>query len=187
MKRSVQAAGIALVSSLLILVIVTVLALGMFRALGAQEKIAGNLRDKNRALHAAITAQQYAEWWLTQGNNAATAAVTCDGTVLNANAGQGQICSNRLTSVTNPPLQVERNDAGVTLNPSQSMNVTPRSGRDTYFKTPRFYIADIGPVAEGGGEVYQIDAVGYGATSSAIAVVESTFFISAGVRDLGGP
>jgi type IV pilus assembly protein PilX len=175
----------ALVSSLLLLVIVTVLAMGMFRTLGAQERIAGNLREKQRALHAAIAAQQYAEWWLSTGSNAATPPVTCEGTVLNANLGQGQICSNRLTSVTNEPLRVGNKDAGVTFNPGQILNVTTASGRDTYYKTPRFYITEIGPSADATGNVYQIDAVGYGATRSAVAVVESTFVVSSGVKNLG--
>jgi len=58
--------GIALVTSLLLLLIITILALSMFRSFGSLEKIAGNLREKDRALHAAESAQQYAEWWLTQ-------------------------------------------------------------------------------------------------------------------------
>src|SRR5712675_1995916 len=63
--------GVALISSLLLLIIITILALSMFRSFGTQEKIAGNLREKDRALHAAASAQQYGEWWLIQGNNAA--------------------------------------------------------------------------------------------------------------------
>jgi len=182
-----HARGIALVSSMLLLLIITVLAIGMFRTLGVQEKIAGNLREKERALHAATTAQQFAEWWLATGNNAARPPVTCDGTVLNANLGQGQICSNRLTSVASPPLRVGNAEGGVTFNPGQTMNITTTSGRDTYYKTPRFYIADLGVSADATGEVYQIDAVGYGATASAVAVVESTFAVRMGVIDRGGP
>ena len=40
--------GIALVSSMLLLLIITILALSMFRSLGTQEKIAGNVREKDR-------------------------------------------------------------------------------------------------------------------------------------------
>ena len=42
--------GIVLISSLLLLLIVTVMALSMFRSFGVQEKIAGNMREKQRAL-----------------------------------------------------------------------------------------------------------------------------------------
>lgn len=178
--------GMALVSSLLLLAVVTVLALGMFRTLGVQEQIAGNLREKERALHAAEDAQQYAEWWLSTAGNAASATVACS-SVLNANLGQGQICSNKLTTVVNPPLQIGGADVGVTINPGNTMNVTTTSARDTYVRVPRFSISDVGLSADAQGEVYQIDAVGYGGTQNAVAVVESTFEIKTGVVDRGSP
>jgi type IV pilus assembly protein PilX len=176
----------ALISSLLLLVVVTILALGMFRTLGVQEQIAGNLREKERALHAAEDAQQYAEWWLSSAGNAASATVACN-TVLNANLGQGQICSNKLTSVTSPPLQIAGADVGVTINPGNAMTVTTTSARDTYYRVPRFSISDAGLSADAQGEVYQIDAVGYGGIPSAVAVVESTFEVKTGVVDRGSP
>src|SRR5689334_8507163 len=98
--------GMALVSSMLLLLIITVLAVGMYRSFGTQEKIAGNVREKQRALHAAESAEQYAEWWITQGNNAQTGAVVCGTPQLNANVGgQGQICSNTLAPLASavPP------------------------------------------------------------------------------------
>jgi len=42
--------GVALISSLLLLIIITILRFSMFRSFGTQEKIAGNLREKRRAL-----------------------------------------------------------------------------------------------------------------------------------------
>ena len=176
----------ALISALLLLSVVTILALGMFRGFGVQEQIAGNLREKQRALHAAETAQQYAEWWLTRAGNAAASAVECN-SLLSANLNQGQICSNPLTNVTSPPWQVDSVDVGVTFNPRNAMRVTTTSARETYYKTPRFYIAYVGLSADGQGEVYQIDAVGYGGNSTAVAVVESTFAVRSGVIDRGGP
>ena len=53
-----------LVSSLLLLIVVTIIALSMFRSFGIQEKIAGNMREKQRALQAAVSAEVYAEVWL---------------------------------------------------------------------------------------------------------------------------
>jgi type IV pilus assembly protein PilX len=176
----------ALVTALLLLAIVTILAVGMFRGIGVQERIAGNLREKQRALHAAESAQQYAEWWLSTGNNAATAPVPCD-TLLNANLSQVQICSNKLTSVTAPPLQIGGADQGVTYNPGNALKISTTSARETYYAVPRFYIADVGQSADATGEVYRIDAVGYGGNPTAVAVVESTFVVRQGVVDRGGP
>ena len=87
--------GVALVTSLLLLVIITILALSMFRSFRTQESIAGNLREKERALHAADSAQQYAEWWLMESNNIANGAVVCTATVLAIRL-EGQICIDQL-------------------------------------------------------------------------------------------
>jgi len=168
-----------LVSSLLLLLVVTILALSMFRSVGMQERIAGNVREKQRALHAAESAQQYAEWWLASGTNAASAAIVCTN-LLNANLGQGQICSNKLAAavgnVTIVPWQSAGVDMGVNFTPP-NMTVTAMSDAGTYYAPPRFYISDLGKAASGQGEVYQIDAVGYGGNTSAVAVVESTFSV----------
>ena len=65
--------GVVLVTSLLLLLVVTIMALSMFRSFGIQEKIAGNVREKQRAVQAAVSAQQYAEWWLGAKSNAPVA------------------------------------------------------------------------------------------------------------------
>src|SRR3954469_24892925 len=57
--------GMALITGLLMLVVLTILAMSMFRGYGTQQKIAGNVREKNRAVSAAVSAQQYAEYWLS--------------------------------------------------------------------------------------------------------------------------
>ena len=95
-----------LVSSLLLLIVVTIIALSMFRSFGIQEKIAGNMREKQRALQAAVSVQQYAEWWLSSFG-AGTPSGVCAGLAnANANTTNVQICSNQLpllTSVTSVP------------------------------------------------------------------------------------
>jgi type IV pilus assembly protein PilX len=180
--------GVALVSSLLLLIIITILALSMFRSFGTQEKIAGNLREKDRALHAAASAQQYGEWWLTQGNNAAIGAVTCAIGTLNANLGQGQICNQTLEqagyTVTQPgtwaaQIQYVPPTMGVP-------GVAGTNGDPPYFGAPAFYLADLGVAGDGAGEAYQIDAYGYGSTDGTVAVVESTYEVAQGVVNRGG-
>src|SRR5437016_13363915 len=73
--------GVALISSLLLLIIITILALSMFRSFATQENIASNLREKDRAWHAAASAQQYGEWRLPAGNDGAIATLTCSRTL----------------------------------------------------------------------------------------------------------
>ena len=183
-----------LIASLLLLLIITIIAVSMFRSFGIQERIAGNMREKQRANHAAEVALQYAEWWLTNGSNSSQPAVNCTAE-LDANLGEGQICTNTLVSAgLNPasvPWMISGAPVGVTYIPLQSdsaleMNVQATNpAPNTYVEQPSFYIAYLGTCADGQGSCYQIDAVGYGGTSSAVSVVESTYKISSGVKCLG--
>jgi type IV pilus assembly protein PilX len=190
--------GIALVTSLLLLLIITILALSMFRSFGSLEKIAGNLREKDRALHAAVSAQQFAEWWLLQPAAVAdaTSPVTCGaGPPLNANTvpPEGQICSTQtslanLIGANNIPQQLPWPVTYVQYSPLGS--ATPlQAGANPdppYALTPGFYISDLGPSADAQGEVYQIDAFSSGATINTIAVVESIYELQQGTVNRGG-
>ena len=193
-------AGIALVASLLLLLVVTIMALSIFRSFGIQEKIAGNMREKQRALQSAVSTQKYAEYWLANQSYApkalglgivAAADVICNTLVdanLNPGPNGGQICSNTLPTAlgvsvaawptstndigavyTPPNMNVTNNYAGAATNPSVS---------DLYYKRPRFYITDMGPLNSGTGEVYKVDAYSYGLNATGLAVVESTLTIS---------
>jgi type IV pilus assembly protein PilX len=90
----------ALISALLLLLVTTALGIAMFRSFGLLEHIAGNTREKQRALHAAESARTYAEWWLSgnQGLNATTGKV-CGGGIVNV----PMICSNAITNSTTYP------------------------------------------------------------------------------------
>jgi type IV pilus assembly protein PilX len=186
--------GVALVTSMLLLIIITIIALSMFRSFATQEHVAGNLREKERALHAAESVQQYGEWWLTQGNNAAIGAVACAVGTLNANANnQAQICNQTLTQqgyvLTQVPwaIQVQYLPPGMSV----TAGVNGANGDPPYALTPGFYITDLGPAGDGQGEAYQIDAYGSGSTalnaaSATVAVVESTYELQQGVVNRGG-
>jgi len=184
--------GVVLVTSLLLLLVVTIMALSMFRSFGIQEKVAGNMREKQRALQAAETAEQYAEQWLI--TNSATAPVVCNG-LLNANALQGQICSNQLwlstPSVTTVPWAIGAvANVGVTyLPPGMTVAAASASSNNSYFAAPTFYISDAGVSFDPNvpGEIFQIDAVGYGGNGTTAAVVESTYAVYSSSSNRGGP
>jgi type IV pilus assembly protein PilX len=205
--------GFVLVISLLLLVVVTLLGIGMYRSFGLQGEIAGNLREKGRALQAAESAQQYAEAWLASGANATT-GTACGAPVLSANAGLGQVCSNILTtsvdggSVANVPWTIGGAAVGVTYMPPcmvvQASNGTTTTAAcssalsssngigygmgGTYYAAPVFYISYLGASKDGTGNAYQIDAVGYGTNASSVAVVESTYVVgSSEAKGLSGP
>src|SRR5215475_10530850 len=162
--RSAAQQGMALVSSMLLLLIITILVVSMFRSFTTQEKIAGNVREKERALHAAESAEQYAEWWLTFGNNLAAGAVPCAAGVLDANQNEGQVCSNTLAATGGPAPNLGINvtqvpwtiagagggPVGVAFLPTgMSIGVGGTPNNPLYFAKPVFYIADLGVAADG--------------------------------------
>jgi type IV pilus assembly protein PilX len=175
--------GLVLVTTLLLLIVVTLLAIGMFRSFGLDEKIAGNMREKQLALQAAESAEYYAEYWLSSGNG--TSTVTCTNWVW---ASVGQVCSNNLASVVANvavvPWMSGSNMVGVKYTPP-GMNVTQTETNGSYFATPMFYISYLG--ATSNANYYQIDAVGYGGSPNSTAVIESTYMVSTATKDLGGP
>jgi type IV pilus assembly protein PilX len=167
--------GVALITALLMLLVATILAAAMFRSFGTQEKLAGNLREKQRALHAAEMAQQYAEASIANGTAGPTGA--CNSVV---DSTSPQVCNIALASPTSLPWT-----AGVYYVPPEAwtgkqMNVTTTSGQDTYYQKPIYYMGK-----KGGAEYYQVDAIGVGGTSidgtttpNAVAVVESTYMVT---------
>jgi type IV pilus assembly protein PilX len=158
--------GMVLVSSLLLLLVVTILAVSMFRSFGVDEKIAGNTRDKQLAMQAAQSAEQFAENWLASNMSQSAlasvgapnplAAIPCAGTYI-----ASQICTNALTTPGTLPWA-----SGVTYTPSKvGVGNTP-----TLSALPMFYIYALSTLASP--YQYQIDAVGYGTSPNTVAVVE---------------
>lgn len=198
--------GVALISAMLLLIIITILALSMFRSFPIQEKIAGNVREKERAFHAANSALQFAEYWLI--NNVAAGDLVCgtQANLLNGNLNEGQICANPLYTLpplppglvadvgTSVPWRVGGTLIGVQYTPigMTTQYTTPFgtalvgggaiTANDTaYYTAPVFYIADLGAAGDSQGEAYQIDAYAYGGSTNTVAVVESIYEVAQGV------
>jgi type IV pilus assembly protein PilX len=169
--------GMALVTAILLLVVMTIMAISMMRSYGVEEKIAGNTREKERALNAAVSAQQYAEYWLSA--NASPVAAGCAGVVSSA---IGQICTLPLLDFSAVPWASGVTYTQFTSNPIDGVTNTIAAvgaSQGTYYAAPVFYITDLGPNKGAPvGELYQIDATGYGGTPNAVAVVESTYVIT---------
>lgn len=168
--------GFALITSLLMLVVVTILALAMFRGIGLQEKIAGNTMEKQRSLQAAEIALQYGEWWLNQGNGGPGTVCT---SVYNANVVTNvQTCSNPLTTPTalpwsargdyTPPNMTVASGGGLTTSGANTGDVN-------YSAKPSLYISYLGLDATGQMTLYQVTGVGYGGSTNGASVVRSTY------------
>jgi len=191
--------GVILITAMLLLIVVTIMALSMFRGYGAQERLAGNTRDKQRALAAAISAQQYAEFQLASG--AAPLPGVCPAGILPNGM---QVCLPPPAPATLPNFATLPWLTGVTYSVFTSnaingvSNVISATGTAdnaalghsaSYVQAPVFNVIDLGPNAgTPAGEVYQVDAVGFGGTSNTVAVVESTFVIGSNTpSNLGNP
>lgn len=188
-----QARGMVLITTLLLLVVVTMLALAMFRGAGLEGRIAGNVMDKQRAVQVANSAQSYAEQWLL--NNAATETVTvCSGSTFTS-ATTPVICSNTLAlssdalSAATVPWTVSGSAVGFSYGPTipylsgssvqtEALPVSTSGGVNQYYQDPVTYIAQLGPDATVPNAVdYQVDAWTYAGAQSTVAVVESTYQI----------
>jgi type IV pilus assembly protein PilX len=178
--------GMVLVTALLLLIVVTLIALAMFRSVGLDQKMAGNLREKQRALNAAESAEQYAEYWLANGGSAGTAVTACSGAPVAASAASTStpICT---LPPTNPATLPWSTGVYYLATPvgSNSMNITSTPALGSFYNYPEYYISYIGQTAGGLGKIYQIDAMAYGASPDTAAVVETTYIVQTSVQDLG--
>jgi type IV pilus assembly protein PilX len=171
--------GMVLVTALLLLVVVTLLAVGMFRSFGLDEKIAGNVREKQRALSAAETAEQFAEFWLSSGHSS-TGTACAAGPFLTSATPQICTAATMLATPATLPWPIGVNYTyGRTA--ALTMNVTGNSPvPGSFYAAPAFSIAYLGTTSTGA--LYQIDAVGYGGSPDTAAVVEATYAISSSTQ-----
>jgi type IV pilus assembly protein PilX len=69
------------------------------------------------------------------------------------------------------------------------MTFSTTGGVNTYYQTPIFYISYLGLTSDSTTSnyklLYQVDAAGWGGSSNAVAVVESTYYVTSGVCNLG--
>ncbi|MEJ8854897.1 PilX N-terminal domain-containing pilus assembly protein [Variovorax robiniae] len=180
----------ALLTSLLILVIVSLVAVSMYRSFGTQESIAGNTLEKQRSLQAAESALRYGEDWLSRQNKDNNTDVIFDGSCSGTYDGNDplnmRVCiganSKLLTPATLPW------SSSITYKPPQmpvaaTGNINTDSTKGTvsdvnYAKSPALHIALLGQAY--GKRLFQVTAVGYGGRESTVSVVQSVYAKSDG-------
>ena len=181
-RKSIQS-GMVLITTMLLLVVVTILALAMFRGAGLEQRIAGNTMEKQRALQAAVSSQQYAEQWLV--NNVQTSpAVDCSGTGSPSNSAP-TICSDILANsldagatVATVPWTIGGGNVGYSFNPTNIFSVNTSGGPNTYYSAPVLYISELGQDGTLANAVdYGVDAWARGGSLSTVAVVDSVYQI----------
>jgi type IV pilus assembly protein PilX len=188
--------GFILVTGMLFLVVMTLIALAMFRSTGMMDRISANARDKQRAFEAAQTTLQYGEWWLSTHTPGAPAA--CNGLVdVTTTVSNIHVCSNALQSDFLTATQWT--NAFTYTPPNLNVSTTGgMTGLDTnYNKVPGFYIEYLGLSSLNAAPTYQITAYGFGGDGNTVSIVRSTYQLAGtgpgsgtggnGGGGLGGP
>jgi len=178
--------GFTLIVGLLMLLVMSVLSIAMFRSFGLQERIAGNTREKQRAIAAAQSALQYGEWWLRLG--LAGTGKTCTGNVvIDANTPSAMVaCSNALLTPATLPWTYRAEFLPASMTVATGGGVA-ESGDINYQSKPGLYINYLGLTPDGRATVYQVSAYGYGGSSTTAAVVQSTYELQSSAKSLDGP
>ena len=186
-----RAQGMELTTTLLLLLVVTILALAMFRGVGLENRIAGNTLDKQRALQGANSAQQYAEQWLIS-NIESVAPIDCSADP--AATAAPVICNQPLVKqvaggqVANAPWSVSGTTVGFPYNPNNALTISNTGGVNSFYQAPVAYIGELGEDATVANATdYIVDAWSYGGSQSTVAVVESVYQIIRPVASATGP
>lgn len=183
--------GFVLIASLLLLIVLTFLAIGMYHSFRAQETMAANTKEKTRAFQVAQSTELYAEYLLSTDLSQLTQSSSCSSKTP-PTAPLATICSGVAVVIQPPsstgPMTLLNGQVYKTMTPALTISTKGGSstGGGTYYANPQFYIQYLGLSADGTGQVYHITALGYGGNANAVAVVQSIFELTTGVKNLGG-
>ena len=160
--------GLALVSALLMLIIITLLGVSLFLGVGLQQKAAGNSMEKTRALEVVQSVTTATERWL-DANSQKLSPVTCSSTV-----NDFRLCISPPNTPANPSTWMNSGATRVSLD---QVNVSAGGGLNTYAATPVVWVTYLGRATMGSGNLYEIDAQAYGGNTSTVAVVQAVYYV----------
>lgn len=181
--------GAALVISMIMLAVVTLLGVHAMRGLGLGESAAGGTLDKQRAFQAAEGTLRYAEWWLARralGLARRDPPGDCDDVVDGNDLQRMRVCTQPIDAASLPwrghttytPRQmVVAAGGGAAANAAVSGDVN-------YAATPQLHIADMG-LGPYRARIFQVSAAGFGGHASTVSVVQGTFSVRFHSVDLG--
>jgi type IV pilus assembly protein PilX len=178
--------GFVLVASLAILTIMTMISIFMFSGLTQDQRMAGDFREKSRALDAAQTALNSVETFLSLPGNAYlgpnnwAAGITCNANGSNAPSTTPVICNAPLANPYTVPW------SSYTIYTPTGMSVAA-SGQNMYSSTTSIYTYFMGK-ATGNAHtaLYQVTAAAKGGNDATTVVAQTVFKVTAASIDLGG-
>ncbi len=165
--------GLALVSALLMLVIITLLGVSLFLGVTLQQKAAGNSLQKTRALEVAQSVVTAAEHWLdTENSKQVPLNCTSDVNIF------------RLCSVA-PPNPADPNNwpAGATQVSFSKLVSVGATGVNNYAARPAVWITYLGRATMGPGNLYEIFAQAKGGNANTVAVIQAVYYVGGNMRN----
>lgn len=175
--------GFILFVVMIFLIVMSMLGISMFGGFIKDQKISGNMREKQRAIEAAQTALDSVQFWMLQPGNVYSGnwntGVSCSSTTQTGST--PVVCSNLLANPAALPWASSN-----TYQPP-NMNVAAGGGVNTYSSNVNFYLQYMGtstnnpPTA-----LYQVTSTAQGGNATAAAVVQSIFQVITTARDIGG-
>ena len=190
--RAASQRGFILVTGLLFLVVITLVAVAMFRGTGLMDRVSANARDKQRSFEAAQSALQYAEWWLSTTKPGTTSSA-CSSLASGDTVSNIHVCSNAIQSdflstawtggfTYTPPNLTSLSGTG-----NAGGQVSSSTDSDVkYFNLPGFYVTWLSYSSTKGGNVYQVTAYGYGGNTTTMTVLRSTYLVPTTTTSGGG-
>lgn len=161
-------AGLALVSALLMLIIITLLGVSLFLGVSLQQQAAGNSMEKSRALEVVQSVTTAAERWL-DGNSQKLGPVACSSTISTF-----RLCISPPNDPADPSSWA---NAGATTVDLQQVHINAAGGLNTYAAQPAVWISYLGRATMGAGNLYEIDAQAYGGNANTVAVVQAVYYV----------
>ena len=166
--------GLALVSALLMLVIITLLGVSLFLGVTLQQKAAGNSLQKTRALEVAQSVVTAAENWLN-GESQKQSPLSCS-----SNVTSFRLCAIAPIRPADPTTWV---NAGATDVALPKLKVSASGGVDTYATKPVVWITYLGRATMGPGSLYEIDAQASGGNANTVAVIQTVYYVGGNMRN----
>lgn len=173
MKRQ-QQQGFVLFVVMIFLIVMSLLGISMFSGFIKDQKMAGNLREKQRAIEVAQANLDMVASWLQVTTNVYEAGwalpVVCD--TSNQVGTNPVICSNALANPTSLPWSSSQTFQP----PSSTLNVVAGGGSNSYASSPNYYLQEMSHTDNTA--YYKVTSTAQGGNATAVTVLETIYQVT---------
>lgn len=168
---------------MIFLIVMSMLGISMFGGFIKDQKISGNMREKQRAIEAAQSGLDSVQAWLQLPDKVYEGSWSV-GVVCDSSTQYGTtpiVCSNALPSPATLPWSSSQ-----TFQPP-NMTVVASGGANSYASNVGYYVQYLGQTPKNPpAALYKVTATAQGGNATAAAVVETIFEVTVTARDIGG-